>query len=1300
MPKHSVSLYFVMNATSMLIAFLIAGLVQYLSAEIALAQQLPSAPPLTIAESSDFTATATATEVQTFLAELGSDWPDARLVTLGETVEGRPILALCIGQSFDSLSGLPHSSRKEINRLGSPFTFSTESGLKVMVMGGIHPGECDGKEAILAYLRNLKISGLAELSTLQLVFVPLLNADGESRRGLNHRPGQAGPSKGMGIRENAQGLDLNRDFVKLDSPEVRSLVAAINDWDIDVLIDLHTTNGSLHRYDLTYDIAHNPAAPQQIDQFLRSQLLPRITQRLKEKNIPTFFYGNFDRDHQRWETYGHQPRYSTEYMGLRGKIGILSESYSYASYQKRFEASYHFVDEVLKELATNAASIQNMLRHHQQQATAGRPIPISASSSLTDSEVVVQGFSTASGLPPSPPFQSLSSQDLEPKDYTVELWNSASAVETIALPAAYALDAQHAWAVGRLMMHGVPVSRLLSEETMTAQVASLTEVKAGRSYQGHRLKTLLAQWRTETATLAPGTFIVSTSGPVARLVAYLLEPQSDENLAMWNFLDPGLTAGADYPVMRLNQLPSELTELTETPQTEQLTLEKIMASGDSINLSGSNVVQSVSWLPGMDPVEAVYQREDLWYAIDVVTGSTRRVTELAELEKKLAALEGFSADEARAAAGRSRIWTGEQPWALIRHRDESYLYQRDNGSIRRVGKGSDRSMQLPELSPTGEHIAFIRDNNLWILDCQTGAETQLTDDGSTDILNGILDWVYQEELYGRGNFKGFWWSPDGKQIAWLQLDQTQVPEYLVADSVSVSQKLEKTRYPKAGQPIPSARVWISNVSDGSRREADLQIYPLEDRLIGRVSWSPDNLVWLQVLNRVQNRQDLVRVEPLTGISTCVITEVTNGWIELRDTPHFLADGREFLWLSDLPEGRTHLYRVDSATGRSVLLTKGDWDVKELVSVSQDERTAFVTGNIASPVESHLVAVDLSTAEVRQITDQPGTHSVSVHPSGRFYIDNFSDLTTLPTTSIHSIDGQLRFILSAPINDRHQSLKIQAPSIITIPARDGFPMPTMLLLPWGVQHDTGQTVSADSTGPLNDTGASDQQERLPVLFHVYAGPQAPIVRNQTQQRNYWWHQMLCSQGYAVVLVDNRSSQGRGIADTWTIRGDMGRVELQDLEDAVQWVAKQPWADPSRFGLWGWSYGGYMTAYAMTNSQSFKAGISGAPVTDWKNYDAIYTERYMDLPAANKSGYDSSSAVQAAPKLSGRLLLIHGERDDNVHLSNTLQMVNALQQAGKQFDLMIYPKARHGVVDPKQRIHMHQMMTDFLERHLKN
>lgn len=374
-----------------------------------------------------------------------------------------------------------------------------------------------------------------------------------------------------------------------------------------------------------------------------------------------------------------------------------------------------------------------------------------------------------------------------------------------------------------------------------------------------------------------------------------------------------------------------------------------------------------------------------------------------------------------------------------------------------------------------------------------------------------------------------------------------------------------------------------------------------------------------------------------------------------------------------------MYRASSTTGKRTPLTSGDWDVESLLSVSSDKSTAFVSGNISHPAETQLIAVDLQRASVHPLTSAPGSHRATVDASGKYFIDVFSSLTTPPIASVHKIDGQPLRIIEAPVSDRYQYVNMRPPALVTIKARDGLELQALIMLP-------------------NSVDMQNPTRKLPVIFHIYGGPQAPTVKNAWSGGSYWWHQMLCQRGFAVVLCDNRSSRGRGIQDTWSIRKDLGRVELNDLEDAVKWVTEQPWADGERVGLWGWSYGGYLTSYALTHSKLFRAGIAGAPVTDWRNYDAIYTERYMDLPANNEEGYKSSSVVEAAENLSGRLLLIHGERDDNVHLSNTLQFADALQNAGKQFDLMVYPKNRHGVADPQQRAHMQQLMTDFLIRNL--
>ncbi len=1236
------------------------------------AQPGPPREPLTIAESSDFTATATGEEVREFLTKISSKWAGSQLGSVGRSLEGRQIDMLVV----------PAIVRRNSDSTSSGDT----AALTVLILGGIHSGECDGKEALLALARDLSQNEDNWYRRLNLIFIPNFNADADARRGKEHRPGQVGPTEGMGVRENAQGLDLNRDFIKLETPEVRALVKTIHELDVDVLIDMHTTNGSLHRYPLTYDIPHNPAMPANIDRYLRDELMPAVTGELTQQGIDTFYYGNFNGKHDRWETYGHEPRYSTEYVGLRGKIGILVESYSYADYKTRIDAGYRFVDQVLRRLAQDSKRIRQMMEEQTKSNQVGAVAPIAGKLAKTADAVTALGYQKPDGTPPPDPYIEKPATGLQPQNYRVELWNSTEVTQKVRLPAAYAIDPQYAWAVSRLVAHGLNVSRLTESLETDVEWAEITKVSTGPTLQGHGLKNLEATWQPAKRILPKGTYIVQSTGPLAKLAAYLLEPMSDESLATWNFLDPYLSDGAEYPAVRMQVVPTSTEDVSSVEPGEAPTFNRMMKPGETIDLSSGNQMRSFSWSENASKPEYSYLRERQRFIADAETGGTRRLEINHQLEAALAKLETFTSSEAHEVASRFHEGMGGSDRKLIEHKGDLYLYDAASQTARRVTDSPDKAKAMVEINSTGRHAAFVRDNNLWLVDCQSATESPLTENGSTELLNGILDWVYQEELYGRGNFKAFWWSPDGRYLTYLQLDQTEVPEYIVLDSTGVQQTVERTRYPKSGDPNPKVKVIVVDVNDKSSREIDLSAYSEDDRLVGRVSWSPDNQLWLQVFNRVQNRQDLVRVDPKSGQSKAVLHEQTEGWIEIRGTPRFLADG-SFLWLSDIPNGRTHLYHVDAGTGNRKALTSGDWDATEVLTVTTDEKTVFVYGNLGSPIEKHLVAVDLKAATYKKLTEEPGTHDVSVDPTGAYFIDTFSSVTMPPVTLLNSTDGTLVRILSAPTRDRHLYLQAQTPKLLTIPTRDGLPLQAQVMLPWGVDFDSSPESNSDTPG------------RLPVLFYVYGGPQNPTVHNSWRQRDHRWHQSLCAQGYAVVLCDNRSARGRGVGDSWTIRGNMGRVELQDLEDAVAWVGKQPWADPERIGVWGWSYGGFMTAYALTHSQLFKAGISGAPVTDWHNYDSIYTERYMDLPEPNQDGYKSTSVVGAAEDLHGRLMLIHGERDDNVHLSNTLQLANALQAAGKHFDLMIYPRARHGVVDPRQSFQMYQMMTEFLEKNLK-
>lgn len=1222
----------------------------------------------TVAEASDYRATGDGAATELFLKRLVRHWPAARLESLGETVEGRTIWGLIVDPS----------NANETADAGDGDAQAGKEPLTVLLLGGIHAGECDGKEALLALARDYAIGQHGEAHrSLRLIFVPNFNADGNERIGKLHRPGQNGPEEGMGVRENAQNLDLNRDFVKLETPEVRVLLATLNRFDVDVLIDTHTTNGSLHRYDLTYAVSQNPAAPRDVDTWLRKDLLPEVASKLDSVGFPTFYYGNFTEEHKAWKTYGHEPRYSTELMGLRGKIGILVESYSYASYQRRIEATYAFVNEVLDQFNRQSKTVSRLVDAAAADRRPGAKLAVRGELAVEARDVSLRGYRASDGDLPSPPFDAQSASRYEPHDYRVELWTIASPVREVPLPHAYAVPESCAWALSRLHLQGVQIERLTEEILgVPCELLTVEKVEDGASLQNHTMRRVTVGSRQESQTLAAGTYIVRTSQPLGVLAAYLLEPESDDGLAAWNFFDPDLRPNAEYPISRVRAelARDKLARVDEIAPGERLTLEHLMNPEQTVEYwtsSGGNA----TWLGN----ELLVQHAGKWNIVDPATGALRPSELIKKMQNAFAESEAFQSDKARRRITPS-ILTEDGKFALLSHEKELYLFDAEAGSGRKLTESPEDEEELAQLSDTGSHVAYVRDNDLFLIDVQSGKERRLTRNGSSELLNGILDWVYQEELYGRGNFRAFWFSPDGKQLAFLQLDESPVHHYRVPDSTHYRQELEDTRYPKAGDPLPIVEVWIADVESGRLRKVDLSEFPTDDRLVVRVTWSPDNRLWLQIQNRIQTEQTIVRVDSDSGHAQRILEEKSPGWIEVLGVPKFLPDG-DFLWLSDLPDGRRHLNRYDMQGDKLTRLTRGNWDIAEILEVSPDGRTAFVSGNLSHPTETQLVSVDTQTGKLRQVTEEAGTHRVRLSPDCRYYIDSWSALEEPPRTVLSSLDGDVQRVLSAPVSDRYRYVQLAEPQMRTIPSHDGQEMQAMLLVP-------------------DKVAGEKRRERLPVLFYVYGGPQAPTVHNSWQSGNYWWHQYLCSQGYAVVLCDNRAARGRGIADTWKIHRQMGQVELRDLEAAVDWVCKQPWADPDRIGIWGWSYGGYFTAYALTHSDRFKAGIAGAPVTDWHNYDAIYTERYMDLPQNNPEGYKKSSAVTAADNLHGRLLLIHGERDDNVHMSNTLQLAHALQKAGKPFDMMIYPQNRHGVADPAQKYHLYQTMTEFLDRYLKN
>jgi hypothetical protein len=492
---------------------------------------------LTVAEASSYEATSASFEVNRFLKSCDDRADHVRHFEFGRTSLDQP------------LPGAVFANPLIDNR-------PTDGRLVVMLLGNIHSGECDGKEALLMLARELTLNeDHPWLKKLVIVIVPNYNADGNDDMSADNRPGQIGPLQGMGRRETAQGFDLNRDFIKLDTPEAKALVRLIHKWNPHVFIDCHTTNGSIHRYPLTYDVPHNPASPQVLRDFLRQKMMPDVTARMKAVGFDTFYYGNFTQENSRWESYGFEPRYSTEYLGLRGRIGILSESYSYADYKTRVLASREFVRHCVESTIAESGQIASLLQAIEVKSTEvaeNRAIEfVSLDAEMTPfmDKVTVLGR-----LPDSD----------EPKDYEVEFWANFQSTKEVRLPFAYAISEASEPIIANLKTHGLQIdvlSKPLRTEVTVRTIKSLQQ--NARPFQSHHLVRLTTTETRRIHELPEGTVIIHTAQPLGRLAAWLLEPESSDGLVTWNFFDDTIEEGAEFPVLTLDnaiQLPTTRIE--------------------------------------------------------------------------------------------------------------------------------------------------------------------------------------------------------------------------------------------------------------------------------------------------------------------------------------------------------------------------------------------------------------------------------------------------------------------------------------------------------------------------------------------------------------------------------------------------------------------------------------------------------------------------------------------------------------------------------------------------------------------
>ena len=713
-------------------------------------------------------------------------------------------------------------------------------------------------------------------------------------------------------------------------------------------------------------------------------------------------------------------------------------------------------------------------------------------------------------------------------------------------------------------------------------------------------------------------------------------------------------------------------------QNKLLTIDDVFDPIKKVDFSGST--PTVRWLKDGNHylVSNEPSKRDLprLQKVNAATGEAVPFFDAAKMQAAFAALPGVTAADARELANRGNYNLNPAETAVLINWSNDLFYY-ELGSDRAIRLTSNPEEEVGEgFSPDGKMVSFVRENNLYVEDLSMQRrERALTRDGSAKILNGRLDWVYQEELYGRGNFGAYWWSPDSTSIAFLRFDETPVPEFTVVDHIPYDQKLEVTAYPKAGDPNPLVKLAVVNAAGGDIRWIDTFKYQPADLLISRVTWTPDSKkVVYQAQNREQTFLDVNFADPKDGKSANVIHETSKAWVAINEQPIWLNDG-SFIWASER-NGWEHLYHYSTDGKLLRQITDGKWEVRSIEGVDEANGFIYFTATEHSHIATHGYRIKLDGSGLTRLTQPEGSHRVDLSPANNYFIDTWSDLNTPSQLRLYDSSGKLVRVIAENKVDALGQYKLGKAELMQVKTRDGFLMEAMMIKPPDF----------------------DARKKYPVMSFTYSGPHAPQVRNGWGSQTYMFHQLLAQKGYIIWICDNRTASGKGMEATWPVYKNFGELELRDLEDGVAWLKNQPYIDGSRIGIWGWSYGGFMTSYALTHSQSSKIGIAGGTVADWRDYDSIYTERYMGTPQNNPEGYKKSSPVQAAKNLHGKLLLIHGAIDDNVHMQNTIQFIYELQKAGKQFQLMLYPKSRHGVTDPLLLKHMRQMMLDFIVENL--
>ncbi|MBI5865516.1 MAG: DPP IV N-terminal domain-containing protein [Planctomycetes bacterium] len=736
------------------------------------------------------------------------------------------------------------------------------------------------------------------------------------------------------------------------------------------------------------------------------------------------------------------------------------------------------------------------------------------------------------------------------------------------------------------------------------------------------------------------------------------------NASFWVFLLA--TTGVSAGVFAQSRPASEPATSSAPAEKKRLTPGIVYDREGGYDFSGSHA-SGMNWI---DDASFSHHRDGKLMRVDALSDQGQPMLDAEAIKAALLASGQFNEETAERLKNAPGSWTRDRSAALIRHEKKAYVYRVADKTVTRVTEIPDDWKEIA-LSPSGTRLSYVKNNDLYLVDTSSRSTRRLTRDGSETILNGVLDWVYQEEIYGRGNWRAYWWRDDDRYFGHFRLDESPVPIYEVIDPIPYRQSPERWRYPKAGDPNPLIKLAVSRARDGRTVWVDLSKYQDIEFLISHICWAPDGKLIFYIQDREQRWMDVNEADPDSGRSVTLFHEQNEAYVENTESPHWLG-GYGFVWLSDR-DGYNHAYFY-SRDGKLIRrLTEGPWEIRNLAAIDELGGWVYFTAEIETPFQAHLYRVPFSGGPPQRLTELGYNHDVRVSPHGAYFFDTHSNAMTPPRVTLRRGDGSLVRVVSENPQKTLEEFAIGRPEFVRVPARDGFLLNAVVIRPPDF----------------------DPAHKYPVWCPIYAGPHSPTLQDSWAGGSLG-DQLMATEGTIVWKCDPRSASGNSSKETWHCYENLGPRELADIEDGLKWLIAQGGVDEGRIGIEGHSYGGYMTCYALTHSTMFRCGIAGAPVTDWRNYDSIYTERYMRLPKNNTEGYDRGSAVTAAENLHGRLLIAHGVMDENVHMANTAQFIRELQKHRKQFDLMLYPTDRHGFGNGAR--HWRDLRREFMQRNL--